>query len=89
MIIMASYIITIASLLTAVITIFALIFKIHNWYLKQEKQDAEIKAIKEEQRVMCKGVLACLDGLEQLGCNHSVPKAKEALENHINEVAHQ
>lgn len=86
---MASYIITIASLLTAVITIFALIFKIHNWYLKQEKQDAEIKAIKEEQRVMCKGVLACLDGLEQLGCNHSVPKAKEALENHINEVAHQ
>ncbi len=58
-------------------------------YLKQEKQDAEIKAIKEEQRVMCKGVLACLDGLEQLGCNHSVPKAKEALENHINEVAHQ
>lgn len=89
MIIMVSLIITIASLLTAVITIFALIFKIHNWYLKQEKQDAEIKAIKEEQRVMCKGVLACLDGLEQLGCNHSVPKAKEALENHINEVAHQ
>ena len=86
---MVSLIITIASLLTAVITIFALIFKIHNWYLKQEKQDAEIKAIKEEQRVMCKGVLACLDGLEQLGCNHSVPKAKEALENHINEVAHQ
>lgn len=89
MIIMVSFIITIASLITAVITIFALVFKIHNWYLKQEKQDAEIKAIKEEQRVMCKGVLACLDGLEQLGCNHRVPKAKEALENHINEVAHQ
>lgn len=94
---MITTIITVASLLTAVGVIFGAIFKIHKWFLKQEKQDEEIKKIKEvdiphlkdELRVMCAGVLACLDGLEQLGCNHSVPKAKAQLEDHINKVAHQ
>lgn len=92
-----STIITIASLITAVTVIFGAIFKIHKWFLKQEKQDEEIKKIKEvdikhlkdEQRIICTGVLACLDGLEQLGCNHSVPRAKGMLEEHINKVAHQ
>ena len=84
-----STIITIASLLTAVGVIFGAIFKIHKWFLKQEKQDIEIRHLKDEQRIICTGVLACLDGLEQLGCNHSVPRAKEKLEEHINKVAHQ
>ena len=85
----ATTVITMASLITAIVSIFTLIFKVHNWYLKQEKQDADIKNLKDEQRIICTGVLACLDGLEQLGCNHSVPIAKEKLEEHINEVAHQ
>lgn len=84
-----STIITLGSLMTAVIAIFTVIFKIHKWFLKQEKQDIEIKNIKNEQRLICTGVLACLDGLEQLGCNHSVPRAKGKLEEHINNVAHQ
>ena len=85
----ASTVITLASLITAITAIFTVVFKIHKWFLKQENQDAEIKHLKDEQRIICTGVLACLDGLEQLGCNHSVPKAKEKLENHINEMAHQ
>lgn len=83
-----STIITLGSLLTAIVAIFTIIFKIHKWFLKQEQQDVEIKHLKDEQRVICTGVLACLDGLGQLGCNHSVPKAKEKLEEHINKVAH-
>ena len=63
--------------------------KIHKWFLKQEHQDEEIAQMKAEQRVLTTGVLACLDGLEQLGCNHSVPKAKNLLEEHLNEVAHK
>ena len=94
---MTSTIIAIASLITAVTVIITALTKIHKWFLKQEKQDVEIKRIKEEdiphlkeeQRIICTGVLACLDGLEQLGCNHSVPKAKAQLEEHINKVAHQ
>ena len=94
---MTSTIIAIASLITAVTVIITAFTKIHKWFLKQEKQDVEIKKIKaediphlkEEQRIICTGVLACLDGLEQLGCNHSVPLAKAQLEEHINKVAHQ
>lgn len=94
---MISIIITVASLLTAICAIFGFIFKVHKWFLKQEKQDEEIKKIKKEDiphlkdelRIICTGVLACLDGLEQQGCNHSVPSAKAQLEEHINKVAHQ
>lgn len=89
MIITTSSIITLASLVTAIGAIFAVIFKVHKWFLNQEQQDKEIKNLKEEQRIICTGVLACLDGLEQLGCNHSVPKAKATLEEHINKQAHQ
>lgn len=100
MTITTSTIITLGSLLTAIVAIFAWIFKIHKWFLKQEEQEKiiksledkhneDIKEIRAEQRVMCTGVLACLDGLEQLGCNHSVPKAKELLEEYLNNIAHQ
>ena len=88
MTITTSTIITIASLITALTAIFTVIFKVHKWFLKQEKQDVEIRNIKNEQRLICTGVLACLDGLEQLGCNHSVPAAKSKLEEYINDAAH-
>lgn len=100
MTITTSTIITLGSLLTAIAAIFAWIFKVHKWFLKQEEQEKRIKSLEDkhnedtkeirtEQRVMCTGVLACLDGLEQLGCNHSVPKAKEMLEEYLNNIAHQ
>lgn len=89
MTITASTIITFASLLSAIIAIFAIVFKVHKWYLKQEKQDADIQQLKAENELIYKGVHACLDGLVQLGCNHSVPKAKEELEEYINRMAHQ
>lgn len=93
-------IITSGAVLTALISIFTIVFKIHNWYIKQENQDkkiqnlgqthdTDVRELKEEQRVICEGLIACLDGLEQLGCNHSVPKAKSKLENHLNTVAHK
>ena len=77
------------SLLTALILIGTTYNKIHTWFLKQEQQDVQIANLKEEQRVLCKGISACLDGLEQLGCNHSVPIAKQELEEHLNSAAHK
>ena len=77
------------SLLTALILIGTTYNKIHTWFLKQEQQDVQIANLKEEQRVLCKGISACLDGLEQLGCNHSVPIAKKELEEHLNSAAHK
>ncbi len=59
------------------------------WVQRQSRQDQDIKAMKEEQRILCVGLAACLDGLIQLGANHTVPKAKEELETHIQSQAHK
>ena len=57
-------IITIASVITALGVIFGAVFAFHNWLLKREKNDKDIKSIKEEQSILTKGVLACLKGLK-------------------------
>lgn len=86
---MISYIITAASLITALGVIFGFAFKVHKWYLKQEQQDKEIKQIKEEDTLICYALSACLDGLQQLGANHTVPIAKEKLDKYLNQQAHK
>lgn len=86
---MHNTIITIASLFTALGVISAFVFKCYKWYLKQEKQDKEIKCIKEENTLICFALSACLDGLQQLGANHTVPIAKEKLDKHLNQQAHK
>ena len=42
-------IITVASIITALGVIFGAVFAFHNWLLKRDKNDEDIKAIKEEQ----------------------------------------
>lgn len=49
----------------------------------------DIKAIKDEQTVLVYGVLACLKGLSEQGCNGPVTKAIEKLEKHLNVEAHK
>lgn len=86
---MISYIITGASLITALGVLLGVVFKVHKWYLKQEQQDKEIKQIKEENTLICFALSACLDGLQQLGANHTVPIAKEKLDKYLNQQAHK
>ena len=58
-------------------------------FLEREKhQQAEIAAIKREQSVMCYGILACLKGLKEQGCNGPVTEALHTLEKHLNQSAH-
>lgn len=80
---------TIAELVSAVAVIFGAVFACYRWYLRQNKQSEEIRAMKEENTLICYALQACLDGLEQLGANHTVPKAKEKLEKHLNVSAHK
>lgn len=42
-------------------------------------QDKDIAKLKEENQLICYGLSAALDGLEQLGANHSVPIAKKQI----------
>lgn len=82
-------IITLAAVISAVVAIFGIIFTIYKWYLKQNKQDVDIKQMKEENALIVFALSACLDGLQQLGANHTVPKAKDKLDKYINQQAHK
>jgi len=80
---------TLAATITALGVIFGVIFAIYKWYLKQEKQDKDITAIKEEQTILTQGVLACLKGLKEQGCDGPVTVAIKQIETHLNKQAHK
>ncbi|MBO7254399.1 MAG: branched-chain amino acid ABC transporter permease [Clostridia bacterium] len=82
-------IITFGAVLGSLSAIFTLLFALYRRYLKQNKQADEIKCIKEEQTLIFFALLACLDGLCQLGANHTVPEMKSKLEKYLNENAHR
>ena len=52
------------------------------------RNQKDIRSIKEEQTLICFALKACLDGLEQLGANPTVPLAKDKLEKYLNQKAH-
>ncbi len=89
MYITVDHIITFGSLLAAIAAIFGIIFAIYRWYLKQNKQDDEIAKLKEEQTLLTYGILACLKGLSEQGCNGPVTEAINKIEKHINQRAHE
>lgn len=80
--------ITAAAVLTAVITLFGRYNKLYDWIKKQDEQDKEIKEMKEEQAILTYGILACLKGLKEQGCNGPVTEAINKIEKHLNEKAH-
>ena len=59
------------------------------WFRRQQRQDEDIRAIKAEQGLLTYGVLACLKGLKEQGCNGPVSEAIGRIEKHLNQKAHQ
>ena len=82
-------IVIIASVITALGTIIGCFTTIHKWVLRQDKQDDDIKSIKEEQKILTTGVLACLKGLKEQGCDGPVTIAITEIEDHLNKEAHR
>lgn len=85
-----------AAMIGAVAAIFGYIVKLVKRIEKPEelqKQIAELQAeqsaIKAEQRLLMNGVLACLKGLKEQGCNGPVTEAINSLEEYLNETAHK
>lgn len=56
---------------------------------RSKKQDRELADIMEEQTLICYGVLACLKGLKEQGCDGPVTDALDKLERHLNQAAHK
>lgn len=82
-------IIKLAAFLAAVGGIGGLVvwcIKFVNW---QKKQDQELAAIRHEQTLICYGVLACLKGLKEQGCNGPVTAALDKMEKYLNQAAHE
>jgi len=86
---MAEQIITIASVITALGVILGVVLGVYKFYLKNNQQDDDIKVIKEEQTILTKGVLACLKGLKEQGCDGPVITAIKDIEEHLNKQAHK
>ena len=77
-----------AAIVGAVLAIIKYLRNLFGWFEKQEMQDKEIKEIKEEQALLTRGILACLKGLHEKGCNGPVTAAIDEIETHINQKAH-
>lgn len=88
-IVLKDLLLVLAEILGAGAVVFGAIFAVHKWVLKQNAQDVEIKELKEEQTVICYGVLAALKGLKEQGCNGPVTQAINEMEKHLNKKAHK
>ena len=81
-----------AEIITACGVILGAVLTVYKFYDSTNRQNAaqneKIKRIQSEQTLICYALSACLDGLEQLGANHTVPKAREKLDKHLNKAAH-
>ena len=93
-------IITAGAILTAGGIIVGCVVKAVRWFDRQNTQDNSIKklksrhdedisAIKSEQRIIIEGLLACLQGLQEKGCNGPVTRAVEKIDRYLNDKAHE
>ena len=82
-------IITAAAVLAAIIAIVGYYNKLFKWVTAQNDQKAEIAEIKAEQSVIVAGVLACLKGLAEQGCDGPVDRAINDIESYLNSKAHK
>ncbi len=93
---MAQTIITTAAVAAAIAALLGYYNKVHDWVKHQEEQDRRMDkieqdaaSVRKELTLIVYGLSACLDGLGQLGANHTVPIAKDKLDKHINKQAHR
>ena len=55
---------------------------------ENDRQQRSLTDSLKERKLLMKGIMACLDGLEQQGCNHTVPSTKMEIHTYLNEAAH-
>lgn len=85
----AKTLIELAALLTALGVIGGAALWAVKFVDRQKKQDQELTAIRKEQTLICYGVMACLRGLKEQGCDGPVTAALDKLEKHLNQAAHE
>lgn len=84
----AETVVRIASVISALGVIVGLAYKLFKSHEENKQLKTDIEESKKERGILCYAVLACLDGLQQLGANGGVTEAKKTLEKHLNQLAH-
>ena len=95
-----SSLLTASAVIGAITAIAAYFTKLVRWVDRQQKQSCEIQALKathemdfksimQEQTMLTYGILACLKGLQEQGCNGPVTEAVLKIERYLNEKAHE
>lgn len=87
-VITADTIIKAAAVIGAIGVICGVIAAVVKFFGRQKQLDEGMKEIRHEQTLLCYGILACLKGLKEQGCNGPVTKALDKLERHLNMAAH-
>ncbi len=77
-----------AKLIGSLIIIGGAILAVYKFCARSKAQTEQINQMKLEQTLICYGVLCCLKGLKEQGCNGPVTKALEKLEKYLNKAAH-
>lgn len=92
--------ITAAAVLAAATALVVAFAKLVRWVDAQKEQskdiekleaahNADMNTIKQEQTLLVYGILACLKGLKEQGCNGPVTEAVNRIEKHLNQKAHE
>lgn len=84
----AQTIITAGAVVVAAVSLVSFFVKLVRWADRQKAQDKELQDVKAELALLTYGVLACLKGLKEQGCNGPVTEAVNKIEKHINQKAH-
>ena len=82
-------IITAGAVIGAIVAIVGYYNKVYKFVEQQKKQDKDINGMKEELTILTYGILACLKGLREQGCDGAVTEAINKTEAFLNKKAHE
>lgn len=85
----ADSIIKAASLLAACGALIGAVIAVYKVYDINRKQSEAIKAIQEENTLICYGLRGALQGLIEKGCDGPCKDALAMLDKHLNKSAHK
>lgn len=84
----ADTIIKAASLVGALGALGGVVIALYRQFESNKKQSEVIKAMQEEQTIICYGLRGALQGLIEKGCNGPCKDALNLLDKHLNKEAH-
>lgn len=95
----AQTVMTWAGVASALGVLIGILVKLVRWVDEQEEQgkritdleakhDSDMQDTREESQMLMYGILSCLKGLQEQGCNGPVTEAIGKFEKYLNEKAH-